>query len=205
MQSLFLWFFSLPEECVVLFLRLPSDGSLVSCNAAMSILSLLLSLRRWWPFSWHHHPVIGHQRGLGTKYWHSSLLITGFIFFPYFFFAWCRVYSLLFGIYPKLQAPIEAGRLWRVSTLLTEDCPACAGDSWPMGLRWPLLPSEAACSAWAYANHSGLITSNCYLPCCFCHYEKWQWNDLSRAQAWVKCKWVLRCPVIRTPLLASLM
>ena len=71
----------------------------------------------WLPFSWRRQSVVDHRRGLDIMFWHSSLLVTRFLLFSFF----CLLSSVLF---PELQAPIEAGRLWRVSTFLAGGCPA---------------------------------------------------------------------------------
>ena len=62
------------------------------------------------------------------------------------------VYSLFSGIRPDLQAHIEPGRRWRVSTYWLGAAQREAGGSWPVGMQRSLPPMETARGVLAYVN-----------------------------------------------------
>ena len=91
--------------------RLPLNECLVSCSAAMSISSLLssrlmtavfLELSTCCRSSVRPGYMVLTFQVASQRWW---------LCFSSSFFAWCRVYSLLFGVDPELQAPIESGKL----------------------------------------------------------------------------------------------
>lgn len=124
-RSVLVWLQSFPEERVVLLFEAAVGGEacllkggdvcveprqlMVDDGCFPGVVNLLEVARK----ARTHCSDIPGSKPQGWWFWFLSS-----------FFAWCRVYSLLFGLYPELQAPIEAGRLWRVNTLLAGGCPA---------------------------------------------------------------------------------
>ena len=182
-------------------LRLPFEGSLVSCSATMLMLSLL-SLWLIMAVFWSHQPVVDHWRGQDTLSWHSSLLVARIV-------SSISVVSLVQDLQsacwfsPSSKHPMKQADWGRSVPYWLGAAQLEVGGSWPVGL-WRSLPlSVTTHSTWTYANQSGPITCNFCLLCCFCHCEQSHWSDLSRVQAWTKCMEILGCPVVRITLSAS--
>ena len=101
-------------------LRHPLEASLVSWRAAMLTSSLVSSLSIIAVFllsltCCRSSEIPGHM---------VRTLQLAKVLLSFSLFAWCSVSICLLCLNTKLQAPIEAGRCWRVSILLAGGCPA---------------------------------------------------------------------------------